>query len=93
MTGLQRLLIENTGVGGVLPSDLYNLIELQSLELSRGSFTRPLSESVSQFVNLGLVRLGNNSFTGTIPTGFESLPFLGKSKRGRVGKVVAIIIY
>lgn len=78
LPGMQYLLIKNTGMGGPLPNELYNLTELRTLDLSQGSFTGPLLESVSQLVNLDLVNLSNNTLTGTIPTGFDSLPYLGK---------------
>jgi hypothetical protein len=81
-------------MGGPLPSELYSLVQLRTLELSQGSFSGPLSESVAQLVNLDLVNLSNNTLTGTIPTGFDSLPFLGKwITEGRGTSLTVLLLY
>jgi hypothetical protein len=46
--------------------------------LSFGNFTGPLSGSFSNLTNLDVALLHNNGFNGTIPPGFERLPFLRK---------------
>jgi hypothetical protein len=63
----------------MLPSGLFDLIDLTALELSYCSFSGPLSESFAQLANITQIRLNNNTFTGSIPMVFATLEYLSKS--------------
>jgi hypothetical protein len=78
MSRLIHFLAGNTEMSGTLPTQLFSLGQLQTLDLSFGNFTGPLSGSFSNLTNLDVALLHNNGFNGTIPPGFERLPFLRK---------------
>ncbi len=65
-------------MAGPLPAGLFDLVNLQVLELSGNSFSGSLSVNFANFSNVTHIQLSNNTFTGTIPDVFQGLEFLSK---------------
>ena len=59
-------------IGG-LPGNLFTIPGLQVMSLSFNRLTGPLPLEVTQGSNLGVLRLSNNGFGGTILPGIDSL--------------------
>ena len=76
LTGLTYLsLYENFSLNGVLPSELGQLTDLQSLDLVDNDFSGNIPTELTQLTSLTLIGLYGNLLTGTVPTGFCSPPF------------------
>ena len=63
---------------GKLPDELYNLVNLEELNLYSNFLTGTISSQVGQFSKMKLLYLGNNYMTGTIPTKVGKLLSLGE---------------
>jgi hypothetical protein len=75
---LQELRLGGTQFGGLIPSTIFNLIDLSELSLEFGTFSGNLSESFVNLQNMALLRLNNNTFTGKIPRAFDQMTHLSK---------------
>ena len=58
----------NQGLTGEIPSELYQLINLEYINLGINDLTGEISSSVSNLINLQTLNLEYNNLTGEIPT-------------------------
>ena len=69
-----KLLLPNESLGGTIPSDLGDLVELTHLNLSSNSLTGEIPSDLGELLNLQEIRLSGNSLTGCIPVALEDVP-------------------
>lgn len=72
MSGLKSLEVfdlgGNAGLNGSLPSSLFELSQLQQLDLHGNMFSGTISDEIGQLSALTLLSLFNNRFSGTLPS-------------------------
>ncbi|CAN6556692.1 unnamed protein product [Malus baccata var. baccata] len=74
-TQLKRLLITNNNFGGTLPMSISNLsIKLEEFWVQHNQIYGSIPSGIGNLVSLESLYLGNNSFTGNIPSDIGSLP-------------------
>ncbi|MCD7456260.1 hypothetical protein HAX54_031041 [Datura stramonium] len=64
---LQRLLFFGNRIGGSIPREISNLVNLNLLDMSNNNLTGSIPDSIGRLTNLGSLNLGNNLLTGVIP--------------------------
>ncbi|KAM3327126.1 hypothetical protein P3S67_002252 [Capsicum chacoense] len=70
---LQRLLIFGNRIGGGIPKEISNLVNLNVLDMGNNNFTGSIPDSVGRLTNLGYLNLGNSLLTGVIPSSTGNL--------------------
>ncbi|PHU23512.1 hypothetical protein BC332_08619 [Capsicum chinense] len=65
---IQRLLIFGNRIGGSIPREISNLVNLNLLDMSNSNLTGGIPDSVGRLTNLGSLNLGSNLLTGVIPS-------------------------
>ncbi len=73
---IEEFSVARTQVGGTLPSALFKLTTLASLDLAFASFSGTLSESFEALQDLLVISLNNNTFSGNIPAAFDIMTYL-----------------
>ncbi|CAL5337194.1 unnamed protein product [Camellia sinensis] len=73
LVNLQRLLLQDTMLGGQLPSQLGNLKHLTILALDNNNFSGQIPTSLGNLINISYLRLNQNQFFGQIPRNFGNL--------------------
>ncbi|KAL4328342.1 hypothetical protein AHAS_Ahas13G0190500 [Arachis hypogaea] len=63
-------------LSGTLPSELFMLIGLNSLNLSHNQFVGKIPQDISKLIQLESLDLSNNLFSGQIPETMSALSFL-----------------
>ena len=58
---------------GEIPSEIGNLINLETLNLSYNQLTGPIPPEIGNLINLGTLNLSNNQLTGPIPPEISNL--------------------
>jgi len=67
--------VEND-VGGVIPSEIAHLLNLERLDLGGNGLTGPIPNEIERLTGLRKLFLPKNHLTGTIPTVFGNIPTL-----------------
>ncbi len=86
-----RILLTSNNLVGTVPTELGNLTDLHSLNLSRNQLSGELPASLNNLVQLSYLYLSNNQFTGDIPTGPANLLELDLSNNQFSGTIPASI--
>ncbi|KAM3381444.1 hypothetical protein P3S68_007017 [Capsicum galapagoense] len=73
---IQRLLIFGNRIGGSIPREISNLVNLNLLDMSNSNLTGGIPDSVGRLTNLGSLNLGSNLLTGVIPSSIGNLTAL-----------------
>jgi hypothetical protein len=77
MSNLEVFAAGQTKMNGVVPTSIYSLANLTTLDLSSANFTGEIAEEISQLNNtLIFLLLNNNRFSGSIPSGIGLLNVL-----------------
>ncbi|KAJ6753329.1 hypothetical protein OIU79_026209 [Salix purpurea] len=79
LTLLVKLSMANNSITGKIPDNVDSIsgfVSIQSLDLSRNSFSGPLPMSLARLNNLVYLNLSSNEFTKRIPKGFELISSL-----------------
>ncbi|KAL3643065.1 hypothetical protein CASFOL_013880 [Castilleja foliolosa] len=84
LLNLEKLDLSNNKITA-LPSDLWSLGSLHTLNLSHNQITESLSSNIVNFGHLQSLDLSFNNFSGSIPEGFSSLPSLRVLNLGHNG--------
>ncbi len=82
---LVTISLENNRVSGSLPSELENLVSLQSLELGRNFITGPIPAELGNLSDLESLSLGMNQLSGQLPRSLLQLTLEGFDFRGNSG--------
>ena len=67
------LTLDDNGLAGSIPEELFGLADLEKLDLSSNDLTGTISSGIGQLTSLTHLELGGNDFTGTIPEEIGSL--------------------
>ncbi|CAL9055996.1 unnamed protein product [Musa banksii] len=78
----QLLISENSFTGEFLPSTFASGCDLESLDLSRNSFSGTFPSSIANCSKLTSLNLWGNAFTGAVPSGIGSLSELSALNLG-----------
>ncbi|XP_047264664.1 LRR receptor-like serine/threonine-protein kinase EFR [Capsicum annuum] len=70
---LQRLLIFGNRIGGGIPREISNLVNLNLLDMGNNNLTGRIPDSIGRLTNLGSLNLGSNLLTGVIPSSMGNL--------------------
>ncbi|WMV21069.1 hypothetical protein MTR67_014454 [Solanum verrucosum] len=70
---LQRLLFFGNRIGGSIPREISNLVNLNLLDMSNNNLTGSIPDSIGRLANLGILDLRNNLLTGVIPSSIGNL--------------------
>nr|AAU90330.1 Putative receptor kinase-like protein, identical [Solanum demissum] len=70
---LQRLLFFGNRIGGRMPREISNLVNLNLLDMSNNNLTGSIPDSIGRLANLGSLDLCNNLLTGAIPSSIGNL--------------------
>ncbi|PHU23513.1 hypothetical protein BC332_08620 [Capsicum chinense] len=70
---IQRLLIYGNRIGGSIPREISNLVNLNLLDMSKSNLTGRIPDSIGRLTNLGSLNLGSNLLTGVIPSSTGNL--------------------
>ncbi|PHT61301.1 hypothetical protein T459_34857 [Capsicum annuum] len=70
---IQRLLIYGNRIGGSIPREISNLVNLNLLDMSKSNLTGRIPDSIGRLTNLGSLNLGSNLLTGVIPSSSGNL--------------------
>ncbi|KAH0704435.1 hypothetical protein KY285_018713 [Solanum tuberosum] len=70
---LQRLLFFGNRIGGSIPREISNLVNLNLLDMSNNNLTGSIPDSIGRLANLGSLDLRNNLLTGVIPSSIGNL--------------------
>ncbi|KAF3671528.1 putative pentatricopeptide repeat-containing protein, mitochondrial-like [Capsicum annuum] len=70
---IQRLLIYGNRIGGSIPREISNLVNLNLLDMSNSNLTGRIPDSIGRLTNLGSLNLGSNLLTGVIPSSTGNL--------------------
>ncbi|KAM3381447.1 putative receptor-like protein kinase [Capsicum galapagoense] len=73
---IQRLLIYGNRIGGSIPREISNLVNLNLLDMSKTNLTGRIPDSIGRLTNLGSLNLGSNLLTGVIPSSIGNLTAL-----------------
>ncbi|PHU23511.1 hypothetical protein BC332_08618 [Capsicum chinense] len=73
---IQRLLIYGNRIGGSIPREISNLVNLNLLDMSKSNLTGRIPDSIGRLTNLGSLNLGSNLLTGVIPSSIGNLTAL-----------------
>ncbi|KAH7857826.1 hypothetical protein Vadar_016931 [Vaccinium darrowii] len=73
LLSMQRLLFQDTLLGGPLPSEIGNLENLTILALDNNNFSGPIPESLGNLSKITYLHLNQNQFSGQIPKSFGTL--------------------
>ncbi|KAF9587457.1 hypothetical protein IFM89_002638 [Coptis chinensis] len=68
--------IDSAGLGGEIPTELANLVNLQTMWASDNPFTGKLPDFIGNWTKLTSLRFQGNSFEGPIPSSYSSLTWL-----------------
>ena len=79
MERIDEIRLEETGIGGPLPQELYSVITLRILVLKGSDFSGPISTDLQNLQKLKIIDLQNNQFSGRIPNIWSNIPDLGKN--------------
>ncbi len=75
LTGLKKLVINNTNIKGKIPSEIHNLSNLEHLDLRNNRFFGYI-HGVEKLEKLTFLNLSRNRFVGTLPPNFYRLKSL-----------------
>jgi hypothetical protein len=64
---LQQFLAQNNKFDGTIPETLYDNIDLTALRLDGNNLSGSISSKVGTLLEIKDLRIGNNTFTGTLP--------------------------
>ncbi|PHT61298.1 hypothetical protein T459_34854 [Capsicum annuum] len=70
---MQRLLIYGNRIGGSIPREISNLVNLKLLDMSNSNLTGRIPDSIGRLTNLGSLNLSSNLLTGVIPSSIRNL--------------------
>ncbi|KAF3667508.1 putative dehydrodolichyl diphosphate synthase 2-like [Capsicum annuum] len=70
---IQRLLIFRNRIGGSIPREISNLVNLNLLDMSNSNLTGRIPDSIGRLTNLGGLNLVSNLLTGVIPSSTGNL--------------------
>ena len=74
LKNLTRLEISyNDQLSGTIPTEICDLVELLTLDLSNNNLSGTLPASIGNLSNLEILRLYNNKFTGTFPSSLSQI--------------------
>ena len=87
---VERIVLWNTSLGGVLSSSLSGLKRLRILALFGNRFSGGIPEGYGELHSLWKINLSSNALSGSIPEfigDFPSIRFLDLSKNGFTGEI------
>ena len=64
---------------GTLPESLYDLTDLESLDINLNQFVSDISTNIGRLTNLNVLQIDSNRFTGSLPSQLSNLGSLSKS--------------
>ena len=67
------IILAGGGFGGPIPSELFHLTALKTLDLSDNKFTGPLPTELAALKNLSTIDVSDNELTGPIPVEFGDM--------------------
>ena len=68
-----QIIVENSGLGGSIPSEIGLLTELTELDISNNTMNASIPSEIGLLTNLLTMDLQDNSFHGSIPSEIEAL--------------------
>ena len=72
MQSLKYFEASNNALGGSIPEELYDLVNLEAVYLYHNQLSGTISTKIGNLDNILHLQLSHNQLTGTIPTGIES---------------------
>lgn len=64
---IKRLIVNNNGLMGEIPQEIYTMTNLEELDLSDNNLEGTVSQAISGMTSLKLLDLEQNYFTGSLP--------------------------
>lgn len=67
MTNLKSLTINNCGITGTIPAEIFEFGKLNNLSINHNKITGSIPAEIGNCTKLNIVRLSNNQLTGNVP--------------------------